>query len=341
MYLSQNDEIVESSQQSNRCSQRGRKKRTNATQWGTRKSLRLTAQPESLPVFEFSDNSTEDHSVNISGSLFDGQNDLLQHYDEHEKIQNESVKKVSAVGVDVPGCQGDGVAVDKRDKHDIGCKTVSMNSQHQMNQQDAETQTHNPELRNVHVQLSPIAPKRAIRDASVQMSPESRTKRARTSVAVNTEPIAYRNGSAQTLQLETREVAVQKYHSTRVSEVSVQTSRCELPRNVAKRNVCIQHRSCDVLELGEGNAIGLGIEFKCDPRRLHRAMLKLAMQQNCGSDTSSRSVMVEFTEEDPYCANYSYFMDDCAEQVNVTVNTDSGVFDEEVIANYYSIESFR
>lgn len=322
---------------------------------------------DSAGGLEIPESSTEETSANVSGSLFSGQQDLLKQYDEDEKRQVdnqncvwEPVQRVleqsrkafqqlklqteatqdffsedvcparKDVGVNTEGVEKTEAAVQASQRVAVIKKDFG-----------AQAGFAKPDQTDVAVQLSPTVSKRRTKDAEVQLSPQKEAKKIKTDAEVNTDTVLREDATVQTMKVEKRNVGVQKYHSTRVREMAVQTSVGELNRNVGKRNVCVQQRSSGMLELNREVALVLGIELKCDPTRLQRLLMRVAAKQ-CSRDADESSEQrstaeAEFTEEDPYWANYGYFMDDVVTDDGGT--SDSGLGETEPRMSCYIAES--
>ncbi|XP_065086784.1 uncharacterized protein LOC135708610 [Ochlerotatus camptorhynchus] len=333
------DEVVECSQKSCRGAKRasGRPRKSYTQRKPKTRTSQRHRTSDSAGGLEIPESSTEESSVNVSGSLFSGQHDLLMQYDEHEKRQLgnprddllERVLEQSRKAYEQLKLQ-----TESRDlfSEDVcpARKEVSVNTEGTEKSEAAVQASQGggiiskdfgvqvgfakPDQTDVAVQLSPNVSKRQTKDAEIQLSPQKEAKKMKTDAGVNTDTVLREDATAQTMKVEKRNVGVQKYHSTRVREMAVQTSVGELNRNVGKRNVCVQQRSSGMLELNREVALVLGIELKCDPTRLQRLLMRVAAKQ-CSRDADESSdqpstVGAEFTEEDPYWANYEYFMND-------------------------------
>ncbi|KAL9699596.1 hypothetical protein quinque_003037 [Culex quinquefasciatus] len=354
MIFSQED-VVESSQSGESSSgRRGRGRRSNGSQSALpkRKSQRNQVQrQQQLPVdsadwsssvlLEIPQSDTEESPAgNLSGSLFSGQQDLLRQYESHEqdlkkrdamleqvleqsrkaceqlKLQNSSSQQAT----ELFRCSEHPPANQPAISKEVSCQTS-------VNQQEAGVQCNQPKviLCNASVQLSPISQKRSSQNVATQSSPNGQPKRSRISTSTNTDDPQRENSSAQTTQIQTRDVAIQKYHSTRVREMAAQTDQVVVPKpKISRRNVSIQHRSTGTLDLGTANSVGLGIALRCDPARLQRVLFKMAAEQHNqsrGSSTNNSVVDTSgsmqdggglelFGPDEPYYANYEYFMEE-------------------------------
>ncbi|XP_058828730.1 uncharacterized protein LOC131688469 [Topomyia yanbarensis] len=343
------EEIVDSSQKSNKGNSRGRSLRPGTLRKTKARSQRQSttkvprknvSQRRSLVALEVPESSTEENSVNISGSLFTGQQELLKHYQEHEENLKErdevletvleqsrkayELLKLQTEGslLNTTGAQLNEVALSQN-----GTVRDIANAGPEINHRHFGVQTEQPtsHFHTIAVQVSPIRPERVFKDAVVQSSPDKMLIRPTTSTGSNTNTTSVTDAIAQTIRFETRDFGVQKYHSTRVREASVQVTIGELTRNVSKRNVCIQQRSSGMLELTSECALNLGLEMKCDPARLLRVMMRLAAKQSNRDNSLNSSAPVEFTEEDPYFANVEYFRGETVEDASVTWSDDGGI----------------
>ncbi|XP_021696130.1 uncharacterized protein LOC110675430 [Aedes aegypti] len=347
------EEVIESSQKSSRgkCRRRSHISFTQARRSLRSSKVQIAPRRHSSTGegFEIPERATEDSAGNVSGSLFSGQQDLLKLYDEHErkreddkvlervleqsrkaceqlKLQTESVNLFSATD-GIPLRREIGMNTDVIARGEMAIQTTST----ERRDFGVQAATEKVVLKHVGVQLSPIVEKRSTRDAEVQSSfPTEESKRMRmTDAGTNTRSVSLEDATVQTNPVERRNVGVQKYHSTRVREVGNQTSAGDLNRSVGKRNVCVQQRSSGMLELNREASLALGIELKCDPTRLQRLLMRVAAKQcskdGGGNGNDSGEQQVDFTDEDPYLANYGYFMEDLGEEDDGSSPSDSGL----------------
>ncbi|XP_062553373.1 uncharacterized protein LOC134218422 [Armigeres subalbatus] len=340
------EEVVECSQKPSRGSKSGagRKRfRNSVTQRQTRSSKANALQHRSgsgtAEACEIPESATENSAANLSGSLFSGQQDLLKQYEAHDdqirkrdevleqvleqsrkayeqlKLQTQSASLFSAEDGTL-GRKEVGLNTDLVEKGEIAIQTTPIKKDSR--NFGAQIGSEKAAQKDIAVQFPPNSvDKRTTRDAEVQSSsPGFEKKRIKTAdSAVNTTFVLQEDATVQTNPVEQRNVGVQKYHSTRVREIGNQTSpgRDQLNRSVGKRNVCVQQRSSGMLELNREAALVLGIELKCDPTRLQRSLLRVAARQCSTKDADGNETgeqQVEFTDEDPYWANYGHFMDD-------------------------------
>ncbi|XP_055609365.1 uncharacterized protein LOC129756490 [Uranotaenia lowii] len=264
--------------------------------------------------------------ANLSASLFEGQHDLLQQYERTttdrrpkpkddliERVLEQSRQAYEQLRLQTEQSQNHGSSQNK-----------SQNCGSQWLRVDRLSPANEPVIqrKEVAVQMTPKVDKRISVNASVQVTPVRVVNPIKTSTGTNTDIISRGNSSIQTSPKETRNVAVQKYHSVRMRDSEAQTSGTQSDppqaRKVSRRNVCIQQRSSDLLEINNTNVLRLGLEMKCDPANLHRIMRRVASCQRSGLNGSgiesaalwsiNRRESVKFTEEDPYFVNYDFFM---------------------------------
>lgn len=378
------EDVVESSQSGESNSgRRGRGRRSNGSQRALpkRKSQRNQIQQQQpLPVdsadwsssvlLEIPQTDTEENSAGyLSESIFSGQQDLLRQYQSHEqklkqrdavleqvleqsrkaceqlKLQNSS-SRGSQQATEMFHCSERPPANEPAISKEVSCQTS-------VNHQEAGVQCSQPKvtLCNASIQLSPISQKRSSQNVATQSSPNGQPKRPRISTSTNTDNPQRENSSVQTTRIETCDVAIQKYHSTRVREVAAQTDQvaAQPPKpKVSRRNVSIQHRSNGTLDLGTANSVGLGIALRCDPARLQRVLIKMAAEQHNqsrggGGSSSSSNSMVDtsgsmqdggglelFGPDEPYYANYGYFMDEEGEDTDGGSTRGSELLEQDV-----------
>ncbi|XP_055529164.1 uncharacterized protein LOC129721064 [Wyeomyia smithii] len=315
-------DVIESSQKSGR---RGRIRVSKTSATKARRSQRVSKAKMVKGLETLVDTatgSTEESSANVSGSLFNGQYELLKQYQDHETILREydvileEVLEQSRKAYEKMQLQSRSQDVFSMDTNQMSSKSVEPDapnrgiSQHQkdlvQNRNDVSVQTNvmQPKLCTVAVQVTPTG-KCCDRQNTV-------------STSTNTETISFKDATNQTISLESRDVGVQKYHITRLRDASVQAMIGNPLRITAKRNVSIQ-RTSKTLDLNDDCALQLAAELKCDPARLLWLMLRMsAKQQNFVHDDSLQSTQtsVEFSSEDPYWANYNFFLGESADDRN-------------------------
>ncbi|XP_058465295.1 uncharacterized protein LOC131438917 [Malaya genurostris] len=338
------EEIVDSSQKSCKGNPRGTTSRSRTLrqtkyrsqrQFTPRVTRQNASKKQSSCVLEIPESSEENtSSANISGSLFNGQQELLKQYQQHdeslkerdevlEKVLEQSRKVYEQLKLqnETRKLFSDNTAVNNAEtccsSQDVNTGAL-LNSKDEINFKHIGVQTEQPKLQHQTVALSPIRQPSVYKNAALQLSPLKMPNQATTSVGCNTGTTILADATVQTVLLETRNIGVQKYHSTRVREAYAQTRTEELRRHVAKRNVCIQHRSYEMLELTTDCALNLGLEMKCDPARLLRMMLRLASKQNNPNESSNSSATADLTPDDPYYANYEYFMGETPDEGTVS-----------------------